>query len=147
MDDCIDSIGNAEVFSTSDANCGYWKIQVSVEDQDKSCFTLHMGTYWYKLIPFGLRNSRSTFQRGLYIILSGVRWQTCLVYLDDVIMFFPSFDHHADHLYKVLALIELVGVSRKLIKCAFFREKVDYLGHTIMSEKIITSVYTTSGVL
>lgn len=44
-DDFLDSLGDAKVLTTLDANCGYWKIPVVSEDQDKTYFTTHMGTY------------------------------------------------------------------------------------------------------
>lgn len=51
-----------------------------------------MGTYQYKGMPFGLRNAPETFKRALDIILSGVGWQICLVYLDDAILFSTSVE-------------------------------------------------------
>jgi len=44
MDDCIDSLGDANVFSTLDCNSGYWQIPVAEQDRDKTTFTSHMGT-------------------------------------------------------------------------------------------------------
>lgn len=87
LHDFIDSLGNASVFYTLDANRGYWQKSVAEADKDKTCFTTHSGTYRYKRMPFGLRNASATFQRALDIVLSGVRWHSCLVYLDDVIVF------------------------------------------------------------
>ena len=87
MDDCIDSLGDAKIFTTLDANCGYWQLNVDKPDQDKTTFISHSGTYRYVRMPFGLRNAPATFQRCLDILLSELRWKTCLVYLDDVITY------------------------------------------------------------
>ena len=87
MDDCLDLLGDAGIFSTFDCNSGYWQISVATEDRDKTTFITHMGTFRHVRMPFGLRNAQATFQRALDIILSGVRWQTSLIYLDDVIVF------------------------------------------------------------
>ena len=87
MADCIDSLSHAKVFSMLDALWGYWQIPIADEDCDKTTFTSHVGTNQYTRMPFGLRNAPSTFQRALYMILSGVRWKMFLVYLDDFIMF------------------------------------------------------------
>ena len=54
---------------------------------DETAFTCHMGTYEYLKMAFGLTNALATFQRALDIIPSGMTWHTCLVYLDDVIVF------------------------------------------------------------
>ena len=58
MDDCIDSLGHAKVFSILDALWGYWQIPIAKEDRDKTTFTIHVGTYRYTRMPFGLRNAR-----------------------------------------------------------------------------------------
>ena len=105
MDDCIDSLGDAAVFSTLDCNLGYWQIPMSDEDMDKTAFVSHLGTFRYRRMPFGLKNAPATFQRALDIILSGVRWQVCLIYLDDVIVFSKDYASHLRHLDEVLTLL------------------------------------------
>ena len=45
MDDFIDSLEDASVFTTLDCNSGYRKIPVAPEDRDKTTFTTHMGTF------------------------------------------------------------------------------------------------------
>lgn len=74
MDECIDSLGEAKLFSTLDCNAGYWIVQVAPEDWGKTAFVRHRGSFRYKRMPFGLTNAQVTFQRALDIILSGVRW-------------------------------------------------------------------------
>ena len=73
MDDCLDSLGDAMIFTTLDANSGYWQFLMEKEDNDKTTFTTFARTFRYKRMPFGLRNAPATFQRALDIILSGVR--------------------------------------------------------------------------
>jgi len=51
MDDCIEFLGEASVFSMLECNSGYWQIPVAVEDQDKTTFTCHEGTYQYIRLP------------------------------------------------------------------------------------------------
>lgn len=86
MDDCLDSLGDSSEFSTFEAMAGYWKITVREEDLDKTTFTAHVVTFRNRRMPFVLRNASATFQRALYIILSGVRCQSCLVFLEDIIV-------------------------------------------------------------
>jgi len=54
MDDCIDSLAGAKVFSTLGAIWGYWQVPIAEEDRDKTTFTSHLGTYRYLRMPFGL---------------------------------------------------------------------------------------------
>lgn len=119
MDDCLDSLAAAKVFTTLDAFWGYWQIPIAIEDRDKTTFTTHMGTFRHTRMPFGLRNAPATFQRALDIVLSGVRWQTCLVYLDDVVVFSRSYEEHVDHVDHIPSLLAEAGVKLKLKKCFF----------------------------
>lgn len=68
MDACIDSLGDAEIFSTPDCNAGYWQIPIRVSDRDKT--TCHAGTYRYTSMTFVLTNAPATFQRALDILLA-----------------------------------------------------------------------------
>ena len=131
MDDCIDSLSNANIFTLLDALWGYWQVPIAEEDKDKTTFTSHMGTYRYLRMPFGLRNAPSTFQRALDIALSGVRWRICLVYIDDVIVFSQNREEHLEHLDTVLSLLKEAGIKLKLKKCFFFKDEVEYLGFRI----------------
>ena len=105
MDECIDSLGNACIFSTLDCNSGYRQLPIAKGDQEKTTFTCHAGSYRFLRMPFGLRNAPATFQRAMDIILSGVRWKSCIVYLDDVIIFSKNDDEHLTHLEEVLQII------------------------------------------
>ncbi len=131
MDECIDSLGDACVFTTLDCTSGFWQIPVHPADRDKTTFTSHFGTYRFMRMPFGLRNAPDTFQRAVDIILAGVKWKSCLVYLDDVIVFSRNIEEHFDHLQDVLRLLEQAGVTLKLKKCRFVCDTVDHLGHVI----------------
>ena len=97
---------------------------------------MHMGTFRHLRMPFGPKGAPATFQRALDIILSGVRWQICLVYLDDFILFSRMHATHARHLDTVLGLLRSAGISLKLKTCSFFQPKVHYLGHVTSPEKL-----------
>ena len=131
MEDCIESLREARLFTTLDALWGYWQVPIAERDRDKTTFTNHMGTFRYKRMPFGLRNAPATFQRALDIILSGVRWKTCLMYKDDVVIFSKTEEEHFTQVNHVLTLLEEAGVKLKLKKCFFFHQRVEYLGHVI----------------
>ena len=56
-------------------------------DREKTAFTTRHGLFEFQVMAFGLCNAPSTFQRLMEFVLAGLQWQTCLVYLDDVIVF------------------------------------------------------------
>jgi Reverse transcriptase (RNA-dependent DNA polymerase) len=114
MDECIDSLGDAVVFSTLDCNSGYWQIPLDEADRDKTTFSSHAGTFRFLRIPFGFRNAPATFQRAFDIILSVLKWRTSLVYLDDIIIYSTSREDHYHHVDEVLTTLGKAGLSLKL---------------------------------
>jgi len=70
------------------------------------------------------------------MILAGVKWQMCLVYLDDATVFSRSPENHLQHLGEVLTLLEKAGVTLKAAKCQFFQEEVGYLGSVIRPGRV-----------
>eukprot|EP00171_Calliarthron_tuberculosum_P007721 IDg7721t1 len=82
------------VFISLDANWGYWQTPMAPESVPKTAFTCHKGLFEFVRMPFGLMNAPATFRRAPDIILAGYKWQTCLVYLDDVIVFLQNYDDH-----------------------------------------------------
>ena len=89
------------MFSTLDCNAGYWQLPVAEEDKHLTAFTCHSSAWQCVRLPFGLCNAFATFQRAMDMILAGVTWQICLVYLDDVIVFSGSPEEHLKHLNEV----------------------------------------------
>jgi len=131
MDDCLDSLGDAQFFSTFDCNAGYWKIPIAEEGNTKTAFTFHCGTYQCTRLPFGLCNAPATAQRAIDMILSGVKWQNVLVYFDDLIIFSADAESHLSHMDTVLTLHGRHGVTLKALKCHLFSNEVEYLGHVV----------------
>ena len=69
----------------------YWQTPVLEEDRDKVTFTTHMGTFRFRGMPMGLCNASMTFQRNMDLMLSGLTWESCLVYVDDIIIYSKTF--------------------------------------------------------
>jgi hypothetical protein len=143
MDECIDSLGDATIFSTLDCNGGYWQIPVLPEDRDKTSFTSHEGLYRFTRMPFGLTNAPATFQRMVEMVLAGLTWKSFLVYLGDIIVFYPSFEAHMLHLDGVLERLYRAGLSLKLEKCYFCKDTVSYLEHVIRPGKLAVAEKNT----
>jgi len=123
MDDCIDFLGDASVFSMLDCNSDYWQIPMAVEEQDKTTFTCHEGTYKYIRLQFGLTNAPATFQRAIDMLLSSVKWKTCLVNLDDVIVFSRTVEEHITHLDEVLVFCPALECPSRCPSASFSRRK------------------------
>ena len=131
MEDCIDSLGDAVIFSTLDANSGYWQMKIRKEDRSKTAFVTHSGVFQYLRKPFGLTNAPASFQRALDQILQKYKWKTCLIYLDDIIIYSNSIEEHIRHVDEILTALGEASVTLNIEKCKFFTKTVEYLGHII----------------
>jgi len=136
MDKCIHSLRDARVFSILDCNAGYWQIPVATEDKHLTAFTCHSGAWQCVRLPFGFCNAPATFQRAMDMILAGVKWQICIVYLDDVIVFSRSPEEHLQHLDEVLTRLGKAGVTLKAAKFHFFQGEVEDLRHVIRPGRV-----------
>lgn len=82
-------------------------------------------------MPMGMKGSAQTFQRTLQMIVNGLQWQTCLIYLDDIIVFGSNFQEHLKRVKEVLERIRKAGLKLKPNKCQLFQKEVSFLGHVI----------------
>lgn len=137
IDDALDSLHSAQWFSTLDLASGYWQVEVDPQDRPKTAFTTRQGLFEFNVLPFGLTNSPSTFQRLMDLVLADLQWTTCLVYLDDIIVFGRDFAEHLQRLDQVLSKLKMAHLKVKPAKCNFFSTKVHYLGHVISAEGVM----------
>jgi hypothetical protein len=75
-----------------------------------------------------LVSAPAIFQRAVDVILSSVRFQCALTYLDDIIIYSSSFEQNLKDLKAVLSLLQKAGITLKLAKCSFCTNEVQYLG-------------------
>ena len=87
-------------------------------------------------MPFGLFNAPATFQWLMTNCLGELNYLTCLVYLDDVVIYLSTQEEHVEYLCAVLEHFRLHGLKLKPSKCEFFREKIEYLGHSVSSKGV-----------
>ena len=93
-EDCLDSLAGGQIFSVGDGTSVYWQIAMKEEDIPKTAFTSRYGLLEFLRMPMGLKSAGATFQRLMEIALAGLQWVTCLIYLDDIIVFSKDFDEH-----------------------------------------------------
>ena len=117
IQDCLDAVAGSELFSTFDLTSGYFQIPLVEEDIPKSAFVCKYGHYEMTRMPFGLNNATSTFQRTMEMALSGLQWITCLIYIDDIIVFGKNFEEHMSRVEEVFERIKAAGLKLKPQKC------------------------------
>ena len=101
IDETLDTLSGAQWFNTLDMASGYYQMRMDDRDKCKTAFTTHMGLYQFRVMPFGLCGAPATFERVMELVLRGLRWEWCLVYLDDVIVFGKMFEQALENLEEV----------------------------------------------
>ena len=84
IDDSLCALSGAKWFSPLDLASGYWQVQMDPASSGKAAFL-------YEWNVFGLTSSPSTFEQLVELILAGLRLETCLIYLDDSIVYVKTF--------------------------------------------------------
>ena len=138
IDDTLDALGGARYFSTLDLASGYWQVAVNPGDKEKTAFITPYGLYQFKVMPFGMCNAPATFQRLMERVLAGLHWTSCLVYLDDIIVFSRTVHEHLQQLREILARLRGAGLKVNPTKCHLLQSRVSYLGHVISDQGIST---------
>jgi hypothetical protein len=137
IDETLEALSGAKLFTTLDLKAGYWQVEMAEEDKDKTAFTTRQGLYRFVRMPFGLMNAPSTFQRMMNCVLRGLTWLTCLVYLDDIIIYTKGgIERHILELAVVLERLKEAGLSLKPKKCKFATTELEYLGHQLTPDGI-----------
>ena len=131
IDETLEALGGAQWYTTLDLISGYWQVGLTPEARLKSAFCVRSGLYLWNVMPFGLCNAPSTFERLMETVLQGLQWQSCLVYLDDIVIFARSEHEMLDRMDDVFDRLGNAGLKIKPRKCRFFAAETNYLGHVI----------------
>lgn len=91
-------------------------MDVNEEDCIKTAFVSHHGHYRLTRVPLGLKDAPETFQRVEDVILTTMKWQVALVYLEDIVIFSKTAKGYSKDVRQVLTLGKDAGVTVKLRK-------------------------------
>ena len=146
IDDTLDTLSGSRWFSTLDLTSGYWQVEMEAVDKEKTAFSTYRGLFQFNVMPFGLANAPSTFQRLMELTLSDLHWKTCLVYLDDIIIFSKTVEEHLSRLQEVFQRLRDAGLKLKPSKCKLLQTSVKYLGHVVSNQGVETDPEKTQAV-
>ena len=138
IDETLHSLGTNKWFTTLDLACGFWQIPLHPDDMNKTAVTTRRGVFAFTVMPFGLRNAPAIFQDKMDRVLGDLKWRSCIIYIDDIIIYSPTFDQHLADITQVFERLAGANLSIKLSKCMFCADEVKYLGYIISQEGIRT---------
>ncbi|MEO0683466.1 MAG: reverse transcriptase domain-containing protein [Cyanobacteria bacterium J06649_11] len=136
IDDLLDNLKDAKYFSKIDLKSGFWQIPMEESSIPKTAFTTHRGLYECIIMPFGLKNSPSTFERVIEHVFTEELWNFILVYLDDIIIYSQTFEEHLQHIQAALQKLGKASLKANPEKCDFGEIEIAFLGHVITTEGI-----------
>jgi len=137
IDDLLDQLRGATVFSKIDLRSGYHQILVKLEDVQKTAFRSRYGHFKYVVMPFRVTNAPTIFMDYMNKIFRPSLDQFVVVFIDDILIYSESWEEHAQHLRVVLEILREHQLYGKLSKCEFWLDEVQFLGHVISTQGIV----------
>jgi hypothetical protein len=131
IEDLLEQLQGAKVFSSLDLASGYWQIRISDDDVPKTAFRTHIGHYQWRVLSFGLTNCPSTFQAAMNDIFRGYLNKFVIIYLDDIMIYSKNAADHEKHLRLVLQKLREHELYCRPHKCHFNQAELEYLGHIV----------------
>jgi hypothetical protein len=133
MDDLLYGMNGATVFSTLDAQKGFWQIRMG-KGSEYTAFRTSQGVFEWTVMPFGLQNAPATFQKFMDEMFEDLDFVK--VYIDDIIVASATLEQHLSHLEKVFQRIAESGLTLKRGKCDFMKDSIKLLGYYVSAKGI-----------
>jgi len=136
IDDLMDQLVGARVFSKINLRSGYHQIKVKDEDIQKMAFRTRYGHYEYSVMPFGVTNAPGVFMEYMNRIFHTYLDRFVVVFIDDILIYSKFEEEHVEHLRIVLQVLKEKKLYAKLSKCELWLNEVNFLGHIISGNGI-----------
>ncbi|XP_052728500.1 uncharacterized protein LOC128195299 [Vigna angularis] len=147
IDDLLDQLQGAGIFSKIDLRSGYHQILVKPEDVQKTAFRSRYGHYEYVVMPFGVTNAPAIFMDYMNRIFRSCLDKFVVVFIDDILVYSKSREEHEGHLRLVLEILREHRLYGRLSKCEFWLDEIQFLGHVISSQGIAVDSSKVEAVL
>ena len=136
------------IFAIMDLTLGYHQAPISLATRIFTAFITFAGIFQFTRLPFGPKRAPSYFQEMMAsVILAGLIYFICEVYLDDIIVFADSPTQFIERLRMVFTRFRLKNICLKASKCKFGLSKIEYVGRTISKDGVSMSTKKINSVL
>ena len=119
-----------------DAFSGYNQISMDPDNQEKTSFVTGQGTYCYRVMPFGLKNTRATYQRLVNRMFQRQIGASMEVYIDDMLVKLTTAELHIAHLVEAFQILKEYNMKLNPSKCAFGVSPEKFLGFIVNNRGI-----------
>jgi hypothetical protein len=136
IDDLLDQLQGAQVFSKVDLRSGYHQVRVKEEDIPKTAFRTRYGHHEFLVMSFRLTNKSAVFMDTMNKVFHDYLDQFTVVFIDDILIYSKMLEEHEEHLWKVLERLRSEKLYAKLEKCEFWLDSVSFLGHVISGKGV-----------
>uniref|UniRef100_A0A2N9ILK1 Integrase catalytic domain-containing protein n=1 Tax=Fagus sylvatica TaxID=28930 RepID=A0A2N9ILK1_FAGSY len=136
IDQLVDSASGHERMSFLDAFQGYHQIPMTLSDQEKTAFITPQGVYYYRVMLFGLKNARVTYQRIVTTMFGNQIGKTVEVYIDDMLVKSVRKEDHLSNLKEAFEILRRDKLRLNVSKCLFGISSGKFLGHIISDRGI-----------
>ena len=135
QDEILNEVSGHERYTVCDGYSGYFQIRIAEEDQKKTMFITPWGCFAYKVMPFGLNNAPSTFQRFMNLVFQPFFGSSIRVFIDDFCIY-SKRETHCQEVEKGLQRLHALNGQLNPEKCHIAQERVVLLGHVISMQGI-----------
>ena len=110
---------------------GYHQIPLALDDQEKTAFVTPIGNYYYKVMPFGLKNAGSTYQRMMTKMFEPQLGRNIEVYIDDMVVKSKIVSEHVEDLTSIFGILRKHKLRLNASKCSFGVGSRKFLGYMV----------------
>ena len=136
IDVLVDNAARSSTYSFMDGFSGYNQIKMAPEDKAKTTFVTPWGTYCYKVMPFGLKNTGATYQRAMVALFHDMMHKEIEVYVDDMIAKSKKGEDHIKVLRKLFERLRKYELKLNPAKCSFGVKSGKLLGFVVSDRGI-----------